>query len=91
MADQRVVQCFGIKRRPGKADKVCRKQFLWIAKGASSGNFGRKGPQACPGCGTLPDFRHPVNRYLGGTMTQEEAQAMLRRDYDENWMKKQEE
>lgn len=86
--DRRVVQCFGVKRRPRKQAKECRKQYLWIASGSSSGNFGRKGPQACPSCGTIPDFTHPINRYLNQELTQEEAQEILRRDYDASWIKK---
>ena len=50
MGDRRVVQCFGTKRQPHKADKVCGKQFLWTAQGAGS-NFGGQGNQACPNCG----------------------------------------
>ena len=88
MADQRIVQCFGVKRRPGKAAKECRKKYLWVSSGAASGSFGRKGPQACPSCGTLPNFQHPINRYLDGTLTQEAAQEILRKDYDSNWIKK---
>jgi len=76
MSDRRVVQCFGIKKKPHKADKVCGKQFLWTARGAS-GNFGGKGNQACPHCGTLPDFQHPFNRYLNREMTYEEAEAAM--------------
>ncbi len=90
MADQRIVQCFGVKVRPGKAARECRKRYLWIARGASAGNFGRKGAQACPSCGTMPDFRHPINKYLDGTLSQEQAQEILRRDYDANWRKKEE-
>ena len=73
MADQRIVQCFGVKKQPHKADKVCGRRFLWTARGASAGNFGRKGAQACPHCGTMPDFRHPFNIFLDGGMTYEEA------------------
>ena len=76
MGDRRIVQCFGIKRRPHKADKVCGRKFLWTARGAR-GNFGSKGAQACPHCGTLPDFQHPYNQHLAGTMTYEEAAAAM--------------
>lgn len=75
MADRRIVQCFGIKRRPHKADKVCGRKFVWTASGASSGNFGGKGTQACPNCGTLPDFQHPYNRYLNQEISYEQADA----------------
>lgn len=77
MSDHRVVQCFGVKRRPGKPDQICRQKFLWSAKGATSGRFGSKGIQACPNCGTLPDFRHPYNRYLNREMTLAEAEAAM--------------
>ncbi len=73
MSDNRIVQCFGTKRRPHKADKTCGRRFLWTARGASEGNFGRKGTQACPHCGTMPEFRHPYNRFLNGEITYEEA------------------
>ena len=90
MADHAVVQCFGIRKRPRKPDQACRKKYLWTAQGASSGNFGRKGVGWCPSCGTMPNHGHPINRYLAGTLGQQEAQEILRRDYDENWMKKEE-
>lgn len=77
MGDRRIVQCFGIKRKPGKPDKACGRKFLWTARGASSGNFGSKGTQACPHCGTLPDFQHPFNRYLNRELTYEEAEAAM--------------
>ncbi len=77
MADRRLVQCFGIKRRPHKEDKVCGRKFVWTACGASAGNFGSKGTQACPNCGTLPNFRHPFNRYLDGQMTYAEAEDAM--------------
>lgn len=77
MSDYRVVQCFGVKKRPHKAEQVCRDKYLWIARGASSGNFGRKGAQACPNCGTPPDFLHPFNRYLNREMTYDEAVAAM--------------
>lgn len=77
MSDYRVVQCFGVKKRPRKPEEACRKRYLWIARGASSGNFGRKGAQACPNCGTLPDFDHPYNRFLMGFITEEQAKAEM--------------
>ncbi len=77
MSDRRLVQCFGIKRRPHKEDKICGRKFLWTAIGASSGNFGANGTQACPNCGTLPDFQHPYNRHLMGDITYEEAEAAM--------------
>jgi len=86
MPDHRLVQCFGVKRRPGKEAKLCRRRFMWTARGAS-GNFGRKGVQACPFCGTLPDFQHPYNQYLGGAMTEDEAKLAMP-EYVENWKKK---
>ena len=76
MSDRRIVQCFGIKRKPHKEDKICGRRFLWTAQGAS-GNFGGKGAQACPHCGTMPDFQHPFNSYLGGEMSYEEAEAAM--------------
>jgi hypothetical protein len=76
--DHRIVQCFGTKRRPHKEDKRCRRRFLWTSKGAGTNNFGRKGTQACPHCGTMPDFRHPLNRFLGGEFKEEsEAQDAM--------------
>lgn len=77
MSDNRLVQCFGTKRRPGKPDKPCRRRFVWTAEGAARYNFGRNGSQACPHCGTLPDFRHPYNRYLSGEITFEQAKEMM--------------
>lgn len=77
MSDYRIVQCFGTKRRPKKEDKPCRRRYLWVAGGASAGNFGRKGAQACPHCGTFPDFRHPFNRYLSGEISEEQAKEMM--------------
>ena len=88
MGDRRIVQCFGVKRRPRKAEKICRRKYLWTARGSSAGNFGSKGIQACPHCGTMPDFQHPINRYLNGDLAQEEAQAILKEDYDKSWLKK---
>jgi hypothetical protein len=76
VGDRRVVQCFGTKRKPGKADKPCRKQWLWTARGAN-GNFGSKGCQNCPHCGTMPDFQHPFNQYLSGDLTHEQAEAAM--------------
>ena len=72
MSDRRVIQCFGIKRRPKKEAVPCRKRYMWIASAASR-NFGRKGAQACPNCGTAPDFRHPLNRALNGEISEQEA------------------
>ncbi len=77
MADRRIVQCFGIKKKPHKADKICGRKFLWTARGASAGHFGSNGTQACPNCGTLPDFQHPYNQHLGGLLTYEEAAALM--------------
>jgi hypothetical protein len=77
MADYRIVQCFGVKRRPKKPAEQCRNRYLWIAKGASAGQFGRKGAQACPNCGSPPEFRHPLNQALGGDITMEEAEALM--------------
>ena len=75
MSDYRIVQCFGIKQSPGKEAKPCRRQFLWTASGRA-GNFGGKGVQACPYCGSMPDFQHPVNRGLNGELqTGEQIQA----------------
>jgi len=76
MPDYRVVQCFGIKVRPGKLTKQCRRRFMWTAA-ALSGRFGGKGTQACPYCGTLPRLDHPLNRYLGGEINEEEAEAAM--------------
>ncbi len=76
MADRRVVQCFGIKKRPHKETKVCGRRFLWTARGIA-GNFGGKGTQACPHCGTLPDFRHPFNQYLDGALTYQQAEDAM--------------
>ncbi len=90
MGDRKIVQCFGTKRRPRKAEKICRRKYLWTSRGSTAGHFGSKGSYACPHCGTLPDFQHPINRYLDGGLTQEEAQDILKRDYDENWLKKTE-
>ena len=77
MGDRRIVQCFGVKRKPHKKDEVCGRQFLWTARGAASGHFGGNGTQACPNCGTLPDFSHPFNIYLDGTITYEKAEEMM--------------
>ncbi len=76
MSDRRVVQCFGTKRRPRKQDKSCHARFLWTAAGLS-GNFGSKGTQACPKCGTLPAFSHPVNRWLNQEISEDEALNLL--------------
>ena len=77
MADRRLVQCFGIKRRPGKPDQKCGRRFIWTAKGAKAGGFGPKGAQACPHCGTLPNFQHPYNRHLAGQLSYDEAVAAM--------------
>ena len=77
MADYRIVQCFGTKRRPHKQDKECRRRFLWTSKAAGGTNFGRRGTQACPHCGNLPNFTHPYNRYLAGELTMDEAEAAM--------------
>ncbi len=89
MSDNRIVQCVGNKVRPHKQTKTCRKKFLWTAKGSSAGNFGRKGAQACPSCGTLPDLAHPINRYLNNEITGEEAKETLLRDYNSDWTRKE--
>ncbi len=89
MADRRIVQCFGTLVRPRKPAKPCRRKYRWSAKGASY-NFGPKGVQACPHCGTMPDFKHPINRYWNGELTQEQAQELLQRDYNPDWTKKEE-
>jgi hypothetical protein len=39
--------------------------------------FGGRGVQACPYCGTMPQFGHPYNRYLDGQITEEEAEAAM--------------
>ena len=83
MSDRRIVQCFGTKRRPHKKDKICRRRFLWTSISAGSNNFGRKGAQACPHCGTLPDFTHPFNRYLSGEIDEDKAKEMMT-DYLKN-------
>lgn len=90
MSDHRIVQCFGTKVRPRKPARACRRRFMWTARGSSQGNFGRKGAQACPHCGTLPDFKHPVNRYLNNEITGEEAQAIFQRDYNQDGTRKEE-
>ena len=77
MSDYRIVQCFGTYRRPRKPEKPCRKRFLWTAQGASRTNFGSNGSACCPTCGTLPDFRHPFNKYLAGEISEEEAKANM--------------
>lgn len=77
MSDHRIVQCFGIKRRPRRPDKACRRRFLWTARGVGKNHFGRRGTQACPHCGTLPDLAHPYNQYLGGTISFEEAASRM--------------
>jgi len=76
MSDYRIVQCFGVKRVPKKPDTDCRKKYLWTA-GGLSGNFGRKGTQACPNCGNLPDFMHPYNRYLDNEISLDQAESAM--------------
>jgi len=49
---------------------------MWTAS-ALSHNFGGKGVQACPYCGTMPDFQHPFNRFLGGELSEEAARAAM--------------
>lgn len=85
MPDYRLVQCFGVKKRPGKETKLCRRRFKWTAAGLS-GNFGGKGVQACPYCGTMPDFAHPYNMYLVGQLSEEEAKTAMP-EYIEKWKK----
>ena len=77
MADHRIMQCFGTLRRPHKEDKSCRRRFLWTARGNGKTQFGRKGTQCCPHCGTMPDLSHPFNRYLDGEIDEEQAKAMM--------------
>lgn len=77
MPDHRIVQCFGTKIRPRKPAEACRQRYLWIAAG-TSGNFGRRGTRACPNCGNLPDFQHPANRWLGGEISQAEAEELMK-------------
>lgn len=77
MSDHRIVQCFGVKKRPGQPKKLCRRKFVWSAKGATEHRFGGNGTQACPHCGTLPDLAHPYNRFLNGELTVEEAKAKM--------------
>lgn len=77
MADHRIVQCFGTKVRPHKEAKPCRRRFLWTSKAGGQTRFGRRGCQACPHCGTLPDLSHPFNRYLDGELSEERAKEMM--------------
>ncbi len=77
MSDTRIVQCFGTLRRPRQEDKPCRRRFLWTSRGGKESHFGRKGAQACPHCGTMPDFRHPHNQFLDGGITEEKAKALM--------------
>jgi len=77
MSDVRIVQCFGTKRRPHKEDKTCRRRFIWTAFGNGKTQFGRKGTQACPHCGTMPDFTHPLNKFLNGEITDAEAESAM--------------
>ena len=88
MATHRIVQCFGTLVRPHKQNRPCRRKFLWTARGSSKGNFGRKGTQACPHCGTLPDFKHPVNKWLNHELSQKEAVEIFQRDYNPDGTKK---
>lgn len=76
--DFRLVQCFGVKRRPKRQPEKCRKRYIWAATGATQYRFGTKGTNRCPHCGSEPDFRHPFNRYLNGEITLEEAEALAR-------------
>lgn len=87
MGDYRVVQCFGTKVRPKKPARACRKKYMWVARG-THGNFGRKGAQACPSCGTMPDFTHPINRLLNGEIDQAQAKAEFEQNYNPDGTKK---
>lgn len=82
MSTHRLVQCFGTLVRPRKPARPCRRKYLWTARGASANNFGRKGVQACPHCGTMPDFVHPINRMLNREISQQEMQETFKKDYD---------
>ena len=77
MADQRVVQCFGTKRKKGQVDMPCRRRYIWTGIGGKDSHFGPRGAQACPHCGTSPVFNHPYNKYLDGTLTFEEAESAM--------------
>ena len=77
MSDRRLVQCFGTKRRPHKADKPCRRRYIWTGVGTGKHQFGSRGAQACPHCGTLPEHAHPYNKYLNGELTFEEAESAM--------------
>ena len=77
MSDYRLVQCFGVKKKPKKPDKLCRRRYIWTARDAGQYNFGSRGAHVCPYCGTAPDFRHPFNKYLDGKISEEEAQAKM--------------
>jgi hypothetical protein len=77
MSDVRIVQCFGTKRRPHKEDATCRRRFMWTALGNGKTQFGRRGTQACPHCGTMPDFRHPLNKLLAGEIDPAQAEAEM--------------
>lgn len=77
MSDVKIVQCFGVRKRPHKQDKQCRRRFMWTALGTGKSHFGRRGTQACPHCGTLPNLAHPLNRYLGGDITEDQAMEMM--------------
>ena len=71
MSDYRVVQCNGVKKVIGKPARICNLTYRWTAKAVRYG-FGAKGTSVCPKCGTDPDFKSPINRYLAGELTQEE-------------------
>jgi hypothetical protein len=90
MGTRRIVQCFGTLVRPRKPARPCRRKFVWTARGSSRGNFGSKGVQACPHCGTLPDLGHPVNRWLNSELSQEKVVEILQRDYNLDGTKKDE-
>lgn len=77
MSDRRLVQCFGTKRRPRKADQACRRRYIWTGVGTGKHHFGSTGAHACPHCGSLPEHGHPYNRYLNGELTFEEAEAAM--------------
>jgi len=82
VSDHRIVKCFGTKKVPGKEAKPCRRIFKWTAS-ALAGNFGGKGVQACPYCGTMPDLQHPVNQGLHGDLQTPEQVRAAWVDYEE--------
>lgn len=82
MATSRLVQCFGTLVRPRKQAKDCRRRYIWTAIGSSANQFGRKGVQACPHCGTMPDFTHPMNRMFNREISQQEMQEIFEKDYN---------